>query len=75
MKDLSIHSQNSAFSTASASLSETVKGGEKEIIMLEVTGASSLNFPVSSVFSQVTAVGPTAINWDREYYLKQLPWL
>lgn len=30
MKDLSIYSQNSAFSTASASLPEIVKGGKKK---------------------------------------------
>lgn len=30
MKDLSVYSQNSAFSTASASLSEIVKGGKKK---------------------------------------------
>lgn len=74
MKDLPIYSQNFAFSTASASFSEIVKGGKREYFYWRNLILSSLNFIGSSALSQALTVGPSATNWDREYYFNLLPW-
>jgi len=64
MEDLSVYSQNSAFTTASASLSEIVKGGKRKQFYWRNLILPSLNVIVSSVFPQVLTIGAT--KWDRE---------